>query len=99
MIQKSVINPDYSFLLPSCSISLLNEIQCSHPTLWKFIDKLIFEEDSNIHTKIVRANAGELPSKKKKYQYLDKRLLNLVSNPHRNIIDQITALAHNITLN
>jgi len=60
---------------------------------------LIFEEDSNIHTKIVRANAGEPPSKKKKYQYFDKRLLNLVPNPHHSIIDQITALAHNIALN
>ena len=35
---------------------------------------------------------------KNKYQYLDKRLLNLVSNPHHNIIDQITGIAHNIAL-
>ena len=27
-----------------------------------------------------------------------KRLLNLVLNPHRNIADQLSALAHNITL-
>ena len=72
--------------------------QCSHPTLWKFIDKLIFEEDSHIHTKIARVNAGEPVSKKKKYQHLNKRLLNLVLNPHRNIVDQLSALARNTTL-
>ena len=43
-------------------------------------------------------NAGETAAKKKKYQHLDKRLHNLVSNPHQNIINQITALAHNIIL-
>ncbi|CAF3908176.1 unnamed protein product [Rotaria sordida] len=72
--------------------------QCSHPTLWKFIDKLILEEDSHIHTKICRVNAGEPIAKKKKYQYLDKRLHNLVTNPYQDIINQITALAHNIVL-
>ncbi|CAF3804450.1 unnamed protein product [Rotaria sordida] len=56
------------------------------------------KEDSNIHTKIVRANAGEPVNKKKKYQYLDQRLFNLVSNPHQNIIDQINAITHNIIL-
>ena len=48
--------------------------------------------------KIVRANVGESVVKKKKYQYLDKRLLNLVSNPNQSIIDQITGIAHNIAL-
>ena len=48
--------------------------------------------------KIVRANVAEPVVKKKKYQYLDKRLLNLVSNPHQSIIDQITGIAHNIAL-
>ena len=33
--------------------------QSSHPTLWKFIDKLILEYDSQIRTKIARVNAGE----------------------------------------
>ncbi|CAF3051823.1 unnamed protein product [Rotaria socialis] len=72
--------------------------QCSHSTLWKFIDKLILEEDSQIHTKIARVNAEEPTTKKKKYEYLDKRLLNLVLNPHQNVIDQISGLAHNIIL-
>lgn len=81
-----------NFLISECVF------QCSHPTLRKFIEKIILEEDSNIHTKIVRANAGEPVNKKKKYQYLDQRLFNLVSNPHHNIIDQINAIAHNIVL-
>ncbi|CAF4895564.1 unnamed protein product [Rotaria sp. Silwood2] len=59
---------------------------------------IILEEDSNIHTKIVQTNAGEPVNKKKKYQYLDQRLFNLVSNPHQNNIDQINAIAHNIVL-
>ena len=67
-----------------------------HIRLWKFIDKLIFEEDSHIHTKIATVNAGE-PASKKKYQHLNKRLLNLVLNAHRSIVDQLSALAHNIT--
>ncbi|CAF2528246.1 unnamed protein product [Rotaria sp. Silwood2] len=72
--------------------------QCSHPTLWKFIDKLILEDDSHIHTKICRVNVDEPIAKKKKYQHLDKRLHNLVLNPHQDIINQITSLAHNIVL-
>ena len=71
--------------------------QCSHPTLWKFIDKLIFEEDSHIHMKIGRVNAGEPVSNKKKYQHLNRHLLNLVLHPHRNIVDQLSVLAHHIT--
>jgi hypothetical protein len=47
---------------------------------------------------ITRVNADEPVAKKKKYEYLDKRLNNLASNPHQNIINQITALAHNIVL-
>jgi hypothetical protein len=81
-----------NFLISECVF------QCSHPTLWKFIEKIILEEDSNIHIKIVRSTVGEPVNKKKKYQYLDQRLLNLVSNLHQNIIDQITAIAHNIVL-
>ncbi|CAF1589877.1 unnamed protein product, partial [Didymodactylos carnosus] len=71
--------------------------QCSHPTLWKFIDKLRDEEDSAIRTKILHANTGQ-SIQKKKYQHLDQRLLNLVLNPHTDIIDQINNLAHNISL-
>ena len=82
----------HNFLISECLF------QCSHPTLWKFIEKIILEEDSNIHTNIVRANAGQPVNKKKKYQYLDQRLFNLVSNPHQSIIDQINAIAHNIVL-
>ena len=36
--------------------------------------------------------------RRRKYQHLNKRLLNLVLNPHRNIVDQLSALARNITL-
>ena len=82
----------HNFLISKCLF------QCSHPTLWKFIEKIILEEDSNIHTKIVRANAGQPVNKKKKHQYLDQRLFKLVSNPHQSIIDQINAIAHNIVL-
>jgi len=81
-----------NFLISECVF------QCSHSTLWKFIENLIQEEDSNIHTRITRADAGEPVTKKENYQHLDKLLFNLVSNPHPNIINQITALAHNIIL-
>ena len=72
--------------------------QCSHPTLGKFIGKLRFKEDLRIHRKISRVNDVESISKKKRYQHLDKRLFNLVLNCHRNIVDYLSALAHNITL-
>ncbi|CAF1150874.1 unnamed protein product [Didymodactylos carnosus] len=72
--------------------------QCSHPTLWKFIDKLCDEEDWVIRTKILYANTRASIQKKKKYQHLDKRLLNFVLNPHADIINQINNLTHNIFL-
>ena len=37
-------------------------------------------------------------STKKKYQHLNKRLLNFVLNRHRNIVDQLSPLAHHRTL-
>ena len=80
--------------------SLISEcvFQCSRPTLCKFIGKIILEEDSNIHTQIIRANGGEPVNKQKNYQYLDQRLFNPVSYPHQSIIDQINATAHNIVV-
>ena len=60
------------------------------------LKKLISEEDSNIHTKFTRVNASEPNTNRKKYQQLDKRLLNPVSTRHSKLITQPTVVAQNI---
>ncbi|CAF4150368.1 unnamed protein product, partial [Rotaria sordida] len=62
--------------------------QCSHPSLWTFLDKLI-KEENNIHSDILNAMTGRRPSVGK-YESFNRRLRNLVENPHPNIYDQLT---------
>ncbi|CAF0898009.1 unnamed protein product [Adineta steineri] len=61
--------------------------QCTHPNLWTFMDKLI-KEENNIHSDIINAMAGRQP-RKQKNESLNKRLHNLVQNPHPNVQDQL----------
>ena len=70
-------------------------MQCSHPTLWIFLQKLIDEENS-IHASILQIKAGQL-QRKNKSQRLEERLLNVISNPHSDIMAQFGAAAHNIS--
>ena len=71
--------------------------QCTHPTLWVFLQKLIDEETNN-HADILQVKAGQPPKHKKKNQRFEARLLNLISTPHPDILTQIDSLAYNVTL-
>ena len=71
--------------------------QCTHPTLWVFLKKLINEENST-HADILQICAGQPPKKKKVNDRFERRLLNLLANPHRDIVVQIDSIAHNISL-
>jgi hypothetical protein len=71
--------------------------QCSHPTLWLFLQKLIDKENLT-HTEISHINAGQPPKKNKANERFEKRLLNLISTSHRDVLKQIDALAYNISL-
>ncbi|CAF1533811.1 unnamed protein product [Adineta ricciae] len=71
--------------------------QCAHPTLWIFLEKLISEEN-NIHADILQVCAGQQPKKRKVNERLERRLLNLLSNPHQDLSAQINAIAYNISL-
>ena len=71
-------------------------IQCAHPTLWIFLQKFIDEENS-IHVSILQIKAGQ-PQRKNKKQRFEERLLNVISNPHSDIMTQIDAVAYNISL-
>ena len=53
--------------------------QCSHPTLWVFLQKLIDEQNAT-HADIVHIKSGQVP---KATNILKKRLLHLISNPHQ----------------
>ncbi|CAF2161520.1 unnamed protein product [Rotaria magnacalcarata] len=71
--------------------------QCAHPTLWVFLQKLINEETAT-HADILHICAGQPPKKKKTNERLERRLLNLLVNPHRDISVQINSIAYNISL-
>ncbi|CAM4850845.1 unnamed protein product [Rotaria magnacalcarata] len=58
--------------------------QCAHSTLWVFIQKLINEE-AGTHADILHMCAGKPPKKKKTNERFERRLLNLLVNPHRDI--------------
>ena len=71
--------------------------QCSHPTLWLFLQKLV-DEENVVHADLVQINAGEPPKKKKTSERLDRRLINLLNSPHSQLSIQLDSLAHNIKL-
>ena len=69
---------------------------CAHPKLWIFLQKFIDEENS-IHVSILQIKAD--PSQRKnKNQRFEEQLLNVISNPHSDIMAQIDAVAYNISL-
>ena len=71
--------------------------QCAHPTLWVFLKKLI-DEENNTHVDILQICAGQPPKKKKLNERFERRLINLLNNPHQDVLVQIDSIAHNITL-
>ncbi|CAF1148583.1 unnamed protein product [Rotaria sordida] len=71
--------------------------QCAHPTLWVFLQKLIDEENAT-HAGSIQIRAGQHPKTKKNSEHFEKRLINLISNLHQDILTQINSLAHNISL-
>ncbi|CAF1250999.1 unnamed protein product [Adineta ricciae] len=71
--------------------------QCAHPTLWVFLQKLI-DEENGIHAYILHICAGQTPKKKKGNKRLERRLLNLVTNPHGDVLVQLDSVTYNISL-
>ena len=71
-------------------------MRCTPPTLWVFLQKSIDEENS-IHVSTLQIKAGQ-PQTKNKNQRFEERLLNVLSNPHSDIMAQIDAIAYNISL-
>ncbi|CAM4775069.1 unnamed protein product [Rotaria magnacalcarata] len=75
---------------------LNSAFQCSHPTLWSFLDKLM-KEENNIHLYILNATTGRQPPVGK-YESFNKRVRQLVDNPHPNIYDQLTCIGRLLSL-
>ena len=70
--------------------------QCAHPTLWIFIQKLIDEENA-VHANTLQIKAGQ-PQKQNKNIRFEQRLMNVMCNPHTDILAQIDSIAYNISL-
>ena len=71
--------------------------QCSHLTLWIFLQKLIDEQNA-AHADIVHIKFGQISKTKKSNEHFEKRLLHLNLNPHQHILTQLDSIANNITL-
>ena len=71
--------------------------QCSHPTLWLFLQKLI-DEENVVHVDLVQINAEEPPKMKKLNERLERCLTNLLNSSHNQLSVQLDSIAHNITL-
>ena len=69
---------------------LNSAFQCSRPTLWSFLDKLM-KEENNIHSDILNAMTGRQPPVGK-YESFNNRLRRLVDNPHPNIYDELLCI-------
>ena len=62
----------------------------------KFMDKLI-KEENNIYSHIVNAMSDRQPSKRQN-ESLNKRLYNLVQNPHSDVQDQLKHIRHLLSM-
>ena len=71
-------------------------MQCTHPNLWTFMDKLI-KEENNVHSDIINAMAGREPPKRKN-ESLNKPLYNLVQDPHPTIQDRLKHIGRLISM-
>lgn len=73
-------------------------VQGRHVNIFKFISKLISEED-HFRIEIARvAAANQIPAKKPKYIRLDHNLKNLVEEyDDRDVLEYLRAVAHNLT--
>jgi hypothetical protein len=69
--------------------------QCSHSTLWNFLDKLI--KENNVHSDIINAMTGRQPPVGK-YESFNRRLKQLVENPYSNIYKQLTCIGRLLSL-
>lgn len=77
----------------------LNSVfQCAHPTLWVFIQKLI-DEKVGTHVDVLQICVGQPIKKKNMNERLEIRLMNLLTNPHQDILVQIRidSIADNIS--
>ena len=74
---------------------LSSVIECEHPSLWVFIQK-IQKEENYIHCQIVKINAGQSTQPTKKYLDYNKRLKALLTSPHSTILKQIECIALNL---
>ena len=71
--------------------------QCSHPTLWVFLQKLI-DEQNVTHADTVHIKSGQALKTKQSNERFEKRLLHLISNPHQDVLAQLYSIANNTTL-
>ncbi|CAF1353746.1 unnamed protein product [Didymodactylos carnosus] len=73
-------------------------MECEHPSLWKFFDKLKLEE-ANVRIHVIQAGVSQQPpSQQQRYAEYNQRLLHLLEHAHADLDRQINSIAHNIKL-
>lgn len=71
-------------------------VQCSHPTLWKFLEVLHREDALTVH-KLLRLRMGDRPNPAKKYRDCATRLQALAREYSReHVLSYLRGVAHNI---
>lgn len=74
-------------------------IQCSHPTLFKFI-KYLQEEQALVERNITQIRQGrDLTTRLKRYQALNRRLTRIIEHPPPTPIEFLNAIAGNLEIN
>ena len=62
---------------------LRSSVTCVHPNFWKF-RQAISAEETLVQTNILQAQRGDPPKKKKIYEQVSSRLIELVAKYERN---------------
>ena len=79
---------------------IMAELQCDHPTIWRFVDKLkkVQKTRDVFYEQLIAGNPP--PRKKRRYLQCDKRIERIVRNfnAYPNVTDFLRGIAHNFEM-
>jgi len=75
-----------------------SSLQCSHPTLWKLLDQLIWENELHRLT-VAQLLAGQTHTVKRVYRITNERIVNVVADYNNHTFAEfLKGIAHNLQL-